>query len=385
MIKVNTRNAIEWHIAMMEILPIVEQIGENNSLLLGGALIGALFGAFAQQSKFCLRAAAVEFARGSIGPKTATWLLVFTAAILGTQLLSWTGIIVTGETRQIASPQSLSGALIGGLMFGAGMVLARGCSSRLLVLSATGNLRALLSGLVFAVFAQASLKGFLSPARDAIAAYATTTTTGGNDLLAFAGLDTGAAFAVSLIAIVAAVLFAAYRNLGWWAGGAALLVGAMVPLAWWFTSEMGQIAFEPVKMEAITFTGPSADTLMYFLSPPGAVLDFSVGLVPGVFIGSFLAAFATGQLKLEGFEGGHSMKRYLAGGSLMGFGGMLAGGCAVGAGVTGASVFAVTAWVTLFAIWFASGVTDYLVDRRSSVFAGGQPSPGESATKLETA
>ncbi len=350
----------------MDMLPLVERIGENQTLLLGGAVIGALFGAFAQQSKFCLRAAAVEFARGSIGPKTATWLLVFTAAIVGTQFLSFNASIATDETRQIASPQSLSGALIGGLMFGAGMVLARGCSSRLLVLSATGNLRALLSGLVFAVFAQASLKGFLSPARDAIAAYSTTTTTGGNNLLAFASLDTASAFTISFLSLLAAIAFAAYRKLGWWTGAAALFVGAMVPLAWWFTSEMGSIAFEPVKMEAITFTGPSADTLMFFLSPPGAILDFSVGLVPGVFIGSFLAALLTGQLKLEGFEGGHSMKRYLVGGSLMGFGGMLAGGCAVGAGVTGASVFAATAWVTLFAIWLSSGVTDYLVDRRPS-------------------
>lgn len=32
-------------------------------------------------------------------------------------------------------------------MFGAGMIMTRGCASRLLVLSANGNLRALLSGL----------------------------------------------------------------------------------------------------------------------------------------------------------------------------------------------------------------------------------------------
>ena len=53
------------------------------------------------------------------------------------------------EARQLANRGSLSGAAIGGAMFGAGMVLARGCSSRLLVLAAQGNLRALLSGLVF--------------------------------------------------------------------------------------------------------------------------------------------------------------------------------------------------------------------------------------------
>lgn len=149
----------------------------------------------------------------------------------------------------------------------------------------------------------------------------------------------------------------------------ALLVGTTIPLAWWFTSEMAGVSFEPVKMEAITFTGPSADTLMYFLTPSGKALDFSVGLVPGVFAGSFLAALITGQLQLQGFEGGHSMKRYLAGGALMGFGGMLAGGCAVGAGVTGASVFALTAWITLFAIWFSAGVTDWIIDRHPQPLA----------------
>ena len=50
-------------------------------------------------------------------------------------------------------------------------------------------------------------------------------------------------------------------------------------------------------------------------------------------------------------------------------GGMLAGGCAVGAGVTGASVFAITAWVTLFAIWASAMATDWLVDRRGAATA----------------
>ncbi len=205
------------------------------------------------------------------------------------------------------------------------MVLARGCSSRLLVLSATGNLRALLSGLVFAIFAQASLKGFLSPVREALAGISTTVSLGGNDLLSFAQLDAEAALVISLLAALAAFGVALIRKLASWIIIAALIVGMTIPLAWWFTSAMTTVAFEPVKMEAITFTGPSADTLMLFLSPPSSFVDFSVGLVPGVFLGSFVAAWASGQLALQGFEGGHAMKRYLFGAALMGFGGMLAG------------------------------------------------------------
>jgi uncharacterized membrane protein YedE/YeeE len=47
----------------------------------------------------------------------------------------------------------------------------------------------------------------------------------------------------------------------------------------------------------------------------------------------------------------------------MGFGGMLAGGCAVGAGITGGAVMATTAWVALLCMWLAAGLTDALIDK----------------------
>jgi len=358
------------------LIAVVDRVGENWTLALGGALIGALFGAFAQQSRFCLRAAAVEFSRGKIGEKVSIWLIVFTAAVAGTQLLSATGLMVTSEARQIASPQSLTGAALGGLLFGTGMVLARGCASRLLVLSATGNLRALLSGLVFAVVAQASLRGFLSPLREALARPLTTTATGGNDLMAMVHLDSTQTASAAVIALLLAAMTATWSRSRPWIIFSAFIVGLMVPAAWFFTHTMRGIAFEPITMNSLTFTGPSADTLMLFLTPPGSTIDFDVGLVPGVFLGSFLAALVTRQLQLQGFHDGASMRRYLLGAALMGFGGMLAGGCAVGAGVTGASVFALTAWIPLFCIWLSAGATDWLVDRRHEEPARMEPALG---------
>ena len=86
---------------------------------------------------------------------------------------------------------------------------------------------------------------------------------------------------------------------------------------------------------------------------------------------AFLAAALSGELKLQGWHGGQSMRRYLAGAAMMGFGGMLAGGCAVGAGITGGSVFALTAWITLCAMWLAAGITDRLIDYRAETMAEG--------------
>lgn len=57
------------------------------------------------------------------------------------------------------------------------------------------------------------------------------------------------------------------------------------------------------------------------------------------------------------------MRRYLIGAMCMGFGGMLAGGCAVGAGLSGTAVFTLTAFVTLTAMWAAAMVTDRLLDQ----------------------
>ena len=57
----------------------------------------------------------------------------------------------------------------------------------------------------------------------------------------------------------------------------------------------------------------------------------------------------------------------------MGFGGMLAGGCAVGAGVSGAAVFTLTSFVTLAAIWGAAMLTDAWVDRRTEQLSASLP------------
>jgi uncharacterized protein len=345
----------------MDLEFLLDRFSEPWVLAGGGLTVGLVFGAFAQQSRFCLRAAVIEFTHGTIGQKLAVWLLTFSAAVLGTQLLIAIDLANLSEARQLASPQSLSGAALGGLMFGTGMVLSRGCASRLLVLSATGNMRALLSGLVFAVIAQASLRGFLAPARQYFASLYTTADIGGNDLLTFVGASTTVAIVFTFLWLAAGIYVAFHSRTHVWRAVAAVGTGLAIPLAWWFTDSMSRQAFEPVQVEGVTFTGPSADTLMLFLSPPGGTLDFDVGLVPGVFLGSFLAALVTRELAFQGFHDAASMRRYLLGAALMGFGGMLAGGCAVGAGVTGASIFAVTAWVTLSAIWLSAAVTDRML------------------------
>lgn len=348
---------------MPDLIDIIETLGEERTLALGGLLIGALFGFFAQRSKFCLRAASVEVARGQFGPKLAVWLLAFSAAIVVTQSLALSGQFHTANVRQLSSQGSLSGALIGGLLFGSGMVLARGCASRLLVLAANGNLRALLSGLIFAVAAQASMGGALAPLREAIGSWWTIDGGTGRDLLAVVGIGNGGGAIFGLAWLLAGAWFALRNKVAPWGWIGGIATGVAVAVAWWFTFRLSGLTFEPTPIKSLSFTGPSADMLMRVLSPGGQSLSFDTGMVPGVFLGSFIAGWLARELKLEGFQGGLAMRRYIAGAVLMGFGGMLAGGCAVGAGVSGAAVFAVTAWVTLWSMWAGAAITDWLIDR----------------------
>lgn len=346
--------------SQMDFVAIGEELGTETTSAILGLVVGIIFGVFAQQSRFCLRAACVEFWRGSPGIKFSIWLLSFSAALLATQYLIFSDNLDTTAVRQLASTGSLSGAIIGGVVFGIGMVLARGCASRLLVLSGTGNLRALVAGLIVTIAAQASLRGALSPLREKLGALWLVDSEGrnmANYLPDNAGLLIGA------VLLVLAGYFVFKYKTGWWVSIGALAVGGSVALGWFLTNWHASWSFDTIAVQSVSFTGPSADTLMGLINMPKIHLSFDVGLVPGVFFGAMAASLLTREFEVQKFTEETGLTRYLIGAVLMGFGGMLAGGCAVGAGVTGGAVMAVTAWVALFFMWLGAGVTDLVLDK----------------------
>ena len=349
----------------MDLVSLVDRLGESPTAALFGLITGVVFGIAAQRSRFCLRAAVVEFARGEMKDKVAVWLLTFSTALVWVQGAQLMGVFDATNARMMAVPGSWSGAIIGGLMFGAGMVLANGCSGRLLVMAATGNLRSVISGLIFAVVAQMSLGGLLAPWRDRIAALWVTSGGRNMDLLAAAHLPREAGLVIGLAIAVLALELSRRNRIGARRLVFASGVGFAVALGWVLTFSLSNVAFDPVQVESATFTGPSAHTLMFFLDR-NAVLEFDIGLVPGVFLGAFLAAAWSRELKVQGFDGPTPLRNAMFGAALMGFGGMLAGGCAIGAGVTGGSIFVGTAWLALFCMWIGGMTTDLLMGGRRS-------------------
>lgn len=355
---------------MFDFSTLLDALGNESVLTAGGFLLGLLFGAAAQRSGFCLRTAVLEVGNRDFSHKLAVWFLAFGTALTLTQLLVGLNELDPSAARQLSSVGTLSGAVIGGLIFGVGMVLTRGCPSRTLVMAASGNLRALVTGLVFAVASQAALDGVLSDWRGVISALWPISAEQRN-LAVWLRLDQFGAWGGVLFGLpwlVAGVWYAWRRKIPWsgWLG--APLVGMAVALGWWFTYQVSiqQMSLDVASVKSFTFSGPSADALMWVLSHNRAA-GFDLGLIPGVFMGALLAALMSRDFKLVGFQDGLSMRRYLLGAVLMGFGAMLAGGCAVGAGVSGGSILSLTGWVTLFCIWLGALFTDDLIDRRRAI------------------
>ena len=109
-------------------------------MVAGGGVVGLLFGIFAERTDFCSRAAFARLLGGTWrqdGTSLLYLLLAMLAAITGVQGLALTDAVdfsISGE-RDLR----FGGIVVGGLLFGIGMALSRGCISRLLVLTGRGQ------------------------------------------------------------------------------------------------------------------------------------------------------------------------------------------------------------------------------------------------------
>ncbi|MDO5658021.1 MAG: YeeE/YedE family protein [Paracoccus sp. (in: a-proteobacteria)] len=341
-----------------------ERFGDPLSGLMIGTVVGLVFGFCAQRSALCLRSAAVEVARGQAGPRLAIWLLAFSTALLWVQLARHSGLFDPAASWILRSSASWSGAIIGGLVFGFGMVLARGCSGRLVVLAGTGNLRAIVAGMVFAITAQATLAGALRPVRDTVAGLWVAS---GNspELTATFGLPPVSGVALGFAAGLVAIAIA------WRAQTPALKLllscgaGFAVAVGWVATFTLSEAAFDPVTVNSVTFSGPSGNLLMYVLNRIGG-FSFELALVPATLVGAFIGGVVGRELQWQSYSSTAQMMRSIIGGALMGFGGVLAAGCAVGAGLSGTSILAVTALITTICFYIGAWAADRIFDRAAA-------------------
>ena len=325
------------------------------AVLWGGALLGLMYGVIGQWSRFCAVRGLLDWWSRGHGGRLGGFLAAMMVALLGSQLLHISGYVNLNETHYTAQSVSILMVPLGGLLFGLGMALANACGTRSLVLLGEGNLRSLVVLLALGVGAGMALSGVVAPLRIWLED-ATRMPLPGTTLpegLTLAGLPPTAATLTAsglLLVILALRLAPRMRDMSLrdWIGG--LIIGALVPAGWWITGVLGYDDFDPQRLASLTFVAPISDSLEYLMLSTGTRLQFGTVVVYGIVAGSLAMALLTGRFQWRGFEHTGQLGKAIAGGLLMGIGGVLALGCTLGQGLTGFSTLALSSFVAIAGI-----------------------------------
>lgn len=347
---------------------IVAFFGEPRlAVAAAAAVIGLAFGALAETSQLCLLGGMREAREGRSPSRLAAYGIAVLAGLAATQALIGAGAIDIKGSVYLSVASALPGIIIGGLIFGFGAALTRGCAGRLSVLAATGNLRALIVIAVLGFAAYATMRGFLAPLRlplEAIARPAAAYP----DLVTASGLADGARYGVALLALIGVV--ALYRFAGAARTAASVAVGLLIAAGWAASSILGDDGLEKLQPWSAAYVAPLGNGLQYLMTFTGAKIDFGVAFAAGVLGGAFVSSVIGGRFHLQSFETPRQTLRYLAGAVMMGFGGVLALGCTTGQGLSGVSTLAPASFVAIASI--AGGMwLGLLYDARKSTAGRG--------------
>lgn len=348
-----------------------EMIQSNGPMWMavGGLVIGFLFGALVYRTNFCTMGSISDMVSFGDYRRFRAWVIAGATAIVGTQLITWLGIVPLSKTMYLTPNFNWLGNIIGGLMFGFGMVFAGGCASRNLARVGGGDLRALLTLIVLGLFAYMAIGGILGPIRNWIEQ--TTAINLGTMKVASQGLGDIVGSALKMapataglvvgLVIAAVMMVYAFKDEAFRTSPVHVIsglgVGLCVVAGWALTGlAFDELAERPVNPISLTYVRPTGDAIewlqRYTATPmPG----FGVATVFGAILGAFAAAVAMGRFAVTTFSDKGDTVRSLFGAALMGVGGVMALGCTVGQGITGLSTLAIGSFITFAAI-VAGGV-----------------------------
>lgn len=333
--------------------------------------LSVFFGAIAQRTHFCTMGAVSDIVTMGDWTRMRMWGLSVAVAMIGFQTMAFFGLIDPSKTLYASSRLIWLSALVGGLLFGFGMVLSSGCGSKTLVRIGGGNLKSVVVFLVMGIAAFATLKGVTAVWRVATVDRMTL------DFSDNAALPNWLATTVGVSPVTAGLMLALIVGLSlmiWAFSGraffqfdnllAGLGIGLIIVAMWWVSGHVAYVAEHPDtlqeaflatnsgKAEALSFVSPVAYTLDWFMffSDKSKVLTIGIVSVFGVVAGSAVYALVTQNFRWEGFRDAEDTANHLAGAVLMGVGGVCAMGCTVGQGLSGLSTLAATSIVAVGAI-----------------------------------
>ena len=343
-----------------------EVVVENAALYVGwgGLVIGIVFGFLVYRTNFCTMGSISDILSFGDYRRFRSWLLAGAVAIIGVALIEGAGVADMAESMYMVPNLAWGAHIIGGLLFGFGMVFSGGCISRNLVRAGGGDLRSIVVLIITGIFAFITIGGLLGPLRISLFTPLTSDfgsmgmeTQGlGDFFAAVTGMSEGTGSLLAIVLVAGGILIYTLKDAGFRKSPRHLTAGIGIGLcvvAGWFLTGLAfdDFADVPVQLISLTYTRPVGDSLDYAmrytaLGAPG----FGVVTTVGALIGGFLGAVSMGRLHLTTFADKSDSIRNMFGAALMGVGGVLALGCTVGQAMTGFSTLAIGSIITFIFI-----------------------------------
>ncbi|WP_439890415.1 YeeE/YedE family protein [Ralstonia sp. 25C] len=352
-------------------MPEIDLNALSHTVLWATFALTFVFGAILQRTHFCTMGAVSDAINIGDWNRLRMWALAIGVAMIGTGVLSWLGLIDTSKTIYTASKLLWLSSLVGGLLFGFGMVLGSGCGSKTLVRIGGGNLKSVVVFVFLGLAAYMTLKGVFGVVRvatvDSVAVILPTS----QDLPSVLGhaLSVDVRTLRLVLALVIGGALSLWALLGRdFRTGDNLLggigVGLIIVGMWYVSGHLGYVQEDPNtlqeafvatnsgRMEALSFVAPVSYTLewLMFFSDTSKVLTVGIVSVLGVIAGSAVVALATRTFRWEGFANAEDTGNHIVGGMLMGVGGVTALGCTIGQGLSGVSTLAIGSFIALTGI-----------------------------------
>ena len=330
----------------------------------GGLLIGFVFGFIVYRTNFCTMGSISDILSFGDHRRFRSWLLAGAVGMIGVGILQSMDVLDVGNSLYMTPNFGWLAAIVGGLIFGFGMVFSGGCISRNLVRAGSGDLRSATVLLITGLFGYMTIGGLIGPLRVALFTPATWDLSvlgleaqGSGDFLSLAtGMDIGTATTVMLVLLAGGLLIYCFKDKGFRTSPNHLIAGfgiGLMVVAGWLLTGLAQDDFAdtPVALISLSYVRPTGDTLDYLmrfsaLGAPG----FGVVTLAGALLGGFVGALSKGRLHLATFADTSDTVRNMVGAAMMGVGGVLALGCTVGQGLSGVSTLAVGSFIAVISI-----------------------------------
>ncbi len=331
-------------------------------MVLTGLAVGGALGFAMQRGRFCVTGAFRDVWIGRNTRWITAFLIVIAVQSVGVFALDALGVIElgAGELAPVAT-------IVGAFIFGFAIVLAGGCATGTFYRSSEGLIGSWFALIFYAGSAAVMKYGIFADVTSA----ARSQTVGLTSIHETLGISPWWLVA----ALVLAVGYAAARHLAaeprlatlpaqrrglahlllekpWHAFGTAVVIGVIAIAAWPLSTAAGRPA-------GLGITTPSANTVTFLVTGDVELVDWGVFLILGILIGAFVAAKGSGEFRLR-VPDATTMVRSISGGTLMGVGAALAGGCTIGNAMVNTAQFSYQGWLSFAFMVLGTGAATHV-------------------------